>query len=108
MRADPAQNPQHWRAGCGRRAPLWLGALGLPLGFGAIVFGSSLYTVVLGEVGFGVLAGVTYYAALYYALVVKNASMDAGGAHEGLIGLGLVRGPGVGLVGHWVASAGGS
>lgn len=80
----------------------------MPLGFGAIVFGSSLYTVVLGEVGFGVLAGVTYYAALYYALVVKNASMDAGGAHEGLIGLGLVRGPGVGLVGHWVASAGGS
>lgn len=92
----------------GRLAPLWFCALGLPLGFGAIVLGSSLYVVVLGEVIFGVLAGVTYYAALYYAMVVKNASVDAGGTHEGLIGLGLVLGPGVGLVGHWVASVGGS
>jgi MFS family permease len=92
----------------GRLAPLWLSALGLPLGFGAIVFGTSLSAVVLGEIVFGVLAGVTYYAALYYAMVVKNASVDAGGTHEGLIGLGLVLGPGVGLVGHWVASAGGS
>jgi hypothetical protein len=92
----------------GRLVPLLLAALGLPLGFGAIVFGSSLTIVVLGEVVFGVLAGVTYYAALYYAMVVKNASVDAGGAHEGLIGLGLVLGPGVGLIGQWVLSSGGS
>jgi hypothetical protein len=92
----------------GRPLPLLLGALGLPVGFAAIVFGSSLPIVILGELIFGVMAGVTYYAALYYAMVVKNASVDAGGAHEGLIGLGLVLGPGLGLIGHQVASAGGS
>lgn len=36
----------------GRLAPLGLSALGLPLGFGAIVLGSSLYVVVFGEVIF--------------------------------------------------------
>jgi hypothetical protein len=92
----------------GRPLPLLLGALGLPLGFAAILFGSSLWIVVAGQVVFGVLAGITYYAALYYALVVKNASVDAGGTHEGLIGLGLVLGPGLGLLGHVVASTGGS
>lgn len=92
----------------GRVSPLVACAIGLPLSVSAILLGPSLLVVVLGEVVFGVLAGVTYYAALYYALVVKNASVDAGGTHEGLIGLGLVLGPGVGLVGHLVASAGGS
>jgi hypothetical protein len=64
--------------------------------------------VVLGEIVFGVLSGVTYFAALYYAMVVKNASVDAGGAHEGLIGLGFSLGPGVGLIGHALARTGGS
>lgn len=92
----------------GRPTPLLLSALGLPLGFAAIVFGPSLPIVVVGEIAFGVFAGVAYYAALYYALVVDNASVDAGGTHEGLIGLGLVLGPGVGLIGQWVARSGGS
>jgi MFS family permease len=90
----------------GRRGPLLLSAVGLPLGFCAIVFGGSLSSVLLGELVFGVLAGVSYYAALYYALVVQNASVDAGGAHEGLIGLGLVAGPAVGLLGHALANVG--
>lgn len=92
----------------GRVTPLVVCALGLPLGFAAIILGTSLPMVVFGEIVFGVLAGTTYYAALYYALVVKNASVDAGGTHEGLIGLGLVFGPLVGLLGHGVASAGGT
>jgi len=92
----------------GRVAPLVVCALGLPLGFAAIILGTSLPVVLFGEIVFGVLAGTTYYAALYYALVVKNASVDAGGTHEGLIGLGLVIGPLVGLLGHGVASAGGT
>jgi len=92
----------------GRATPLVVCAIGLPLGFGAIILGTSLPVVLFGEIVFGVLAGMTYYAALYYALVVKNASVDAGGTHEGLIGLGLVIGPLVGLLGHGVASAGGT
>jgi hypothetical protein len=92
----------------GRRGPLLLSSVGLPLGFCAIVFGGTLPSVLFGELIFGVLAGISYYAALYYALVVQNASVDAGGTHEGLIGIGLVAGPAVGLIGHALADAGAS
>jgi MFS family permease len=92
----------------GRGLPLLLASLGLPLAFCAIVFGAGLPGVVLGEVVFGVLAGISYYAALYYALVVQNASVDAGGAHERLIGFGLVIGPLIGILGHALARAGAS
>jgi len=34
---------------------------------------------------------------------VKNASVDAGGAHEGLIGLGLGLGPLAGIAGYALA-----
>lgn len=94
-----------WR---GRTGPLVLAAIGLPLGFAAIISGHSLAAVVIGEVLFGVLAGITYHAALYYALVVKNAAVDAGGGHEGLIGLGLALGPAVGLLGDYLAGEGNS
>jgi len=62
--------------------------------------------VLAGEIVFGVLAGVTYYAALYYAMVVKNAAVDAGGGHEGLIGMGLAIGPAVGLLGCMLSRGG--
>jgi hypothetical protein len=90
----------------GRLAPLLLSALGLPLGFCAIALGTTLPSVLAGEIIFGVLAGVSYYAALYYALLVQNASVDAGGSHEGLIGIGLVLGPAVGLLGQWLVELG--
>ena len=88
---------------------------GLPLGFFLTLFGpniaaalgggagTGLATVLVGEVVFGVVAGTTYYAALYYAMVVKNAAVEAGGAHEGLIGAGFAIGPLAGLAGGWVA-----
>lgn len=91
-----------WR---GRAAPLVVPIIGLPLGFLLAVFGPSLALVLLGEVIFGLAAGVSYYAALYYAIVVKNASVDAGGVHESLIGLGFAIGPLVGLSGHLLADA---
>jgi hypothetical protein len=92
----------------GRGAPLVLVAIGLPASFCAALFGSSLGVVLAGEVVFGVLSGLTYYSALYYAMVVKNASVDAGGVHESLIGLGFALGPAAGLVGHALARAGSS
>jgi len=94
-----------WR---GRIAPLLVGALGMPLGFALIMSGRSLGIVIAGEVVFGVLVGITYHLALYYALVVKNAAVDAGGGHEGLIGLGLALGPAVGLLGEYLAGEGSS
>jgi MFS family permease len=94
-----------WR---GRIAPLLVGALGMPAGFAIIMSGYSLGVVILGEVVFGVFVGVIYHLALYYALVVKNAGVDAGGGHEGLIGLGLALGPAVGLLGEYLAGEGSS
>jgi MFS family permease len=82
-----------------RRLPLVLAMIGIPLGFFLTIFGSSLAGVLVGEVIFGAAAGMVYYAALYYAMVVKNAAVDAGGAHEGLIGSGFAVGPLVGLLG---------
>ena len=83
----------------GRMATLVAGMIGLPIGFFAVAFGRVTGVVVAGEVAFGLAAGMVYYAALYYAMVVKNASVDAGGGHEGLIGLGFAIGPAAGLLG---------
>jgi MFS family permease len=85
-----------WR---GKLWPLVLAILILPVGFAMILFGHQLAVLLCGEVLFGVASGITYTASLYYALVVKNASVDAGGAHEGLIGLGFALGPLIGLAG---------
>jgi hypothetical protein len=93
----------------GRAAPLVLCALGLPASFCAVLFAESLPVVLLGEIAFGAFSGLTYYAALYYAMVVKDAAVAAGGVHESLIGLGFALGPAAGLVGHAIAdSAGGA
>lgn len=84
----------------GKRLPLWLTLGALPSGFLLILFGHSLPLVLLGEVIFGVAAGFAYTSSLYYALVAENASVDAGGAHEGLIGIGIGLGPLSGLAGQ--------
>jgi len=54
---------------------------------------------------FGMAAGFSYTAALYYALVAENASVDAGGAHESLIGIGIGLGPLSGLAGQLLIGA---
>lgn len=88
----------------GRVSPLALVIVGLPVGFFMALFGQSILVVLLGEVLFGAAAGLAYYAALYYAMVVENASVDAGGAHEGLIGVGFAIGPAAGLIGQALAA----
>ena len=88
-----------------RRGPLVWVIVGLPAAFFLTLFGGNLAAVLVGEILFGATAGLTYYAALYYAMVVKNASVEAGGAHEGLIGTGFVLGPAAGLLGGAIAPA---
>ena len=90
---------ERWRGWHGRRWPLVCVIPILPAGMFMVIFGESLGVVVAGEVVFGLAAGMTYYAALYYAMVVKNASVVAGGVHEGLIGAGFALGPAAGLAG---------
>jgi MFS family permease len=92
------------RAWRGRALPLAITAVLLPLGFLMVLFGTSLGTVLVGEVVFGAASGFAYTAALSYAMVVKNASVDAGGAHEGLIGLGLGLGPLAGIIGYGLSN----
>jgi MFS family permease len=84
----------------GKRAPMWLTLAALPTGFLLILLGNSLSLVIAGEVIFGIAAGFSYTSALYYALVSENASVDAGGAHESLIGIGIGIGPLSGLAGQ--------
>ncbi|HET7539882.1 MAG TPA: MFS transporter [Polyangiaceae bacterium] len=87
----------------GRQLPIVLAIAALPLGFALVLFGESIALVVVGEILFGAAAGLLYTAALYYAQVVQNASVDAGGAHEALIGLGYALGPLAGLIGTALA-----
>jgi MFS family permease len=89
----------------GRRLPMWLTMAALPLGFLLILLGGSLPLIIAGEVIFGLAAGFSYTAALYYALVAENASVDAGGAHESLIGIGIGLGPLSALAGQLLIGA---
>ncbi len=89
-----------WPGWHGRGGPLAAVVFALPAGFFMVLYGPNLATVLVGEMVFGAAAGMTYYAALYYALVAKNAAVEAGGGHEGLIGAGFAIGPTAGLVGR--------
>jgi hypothetical protein len=86
-----------WAGWRGKTLPLLVAIVVMPISFFLVLFGDSLPMILAGEVLYGLAAGFVYTAALYYALVVKNASVDAGGAHEGLIGLGFALGPLAGL-----------
>ena len=88
-----------------RALPLVVCLVALPAGFFMVLFGQSLWIVLAGEVLFGWIGGMVYYAALYYAMVAENASVDAGGGHEAMIGLGFAVGPTGGLIGTALAPA---
>ncbi len=90
------QRADRWH---GKRLGLCLTAWAIPLGCAAIVFGPTLELVLLGQAVMGAGLGYAYYAALYYALITHNASVEAGGQHEALIGAGFTLGPLLGLAG---------
>ena len=96
-----------WSGWQGRKLPILTAIAALPVGFALVLFGKSITPVLTGELLFGAAAGFLYTAALYYAQVVQNASVDAGGAHEALIGLGYALGPGAGLIGSALAHGAG-
>jgi len=83
----------------GRWGPLGLAATALVGGFALVVVGPSIASMLVGFAVFGAGLGVVYTAALYYALAVHRADVDAGGTHEALIGLGYGGGPLLALVG---------
>jgi MFS family permease len=86
-----------WLGWRGRTWPILAAIAVLPLTFLVVLFADDIVALLLAEVVFGASSGLLYTAALYYALWLKNAAVEAGGAHEGLIGLGFVLGPLAGL-----------
>jgi MFS family permease len=87
----------------GRRGPLVGAIVCLAAGFFLVALGGSTGVVLAGEVIFGIGGAIAYYAALYYAMAVQNAAVEAGGVHEALIGLGNVIGPACGMAAVWLA-----
>lgn len=90
----------------GRWSTLLLGSVMLAGGFAMVMTLPSLAGIVVGLALFGAGQGVIYYAALYYALRVGSAQIDAGGMHEALIGLGYMLGPAAGLAGYMLGGGG--
>ncbi|MCC7146511.1 MAG: MFS transporter [Phycisphaeraceae bacterium] len=92
-----------------RRSILALPAVLTPLSFLLILMSPGIYPnvalVILGELIFGLSQGIAYNAALYYVTVIKNASVEAGGDHEAIIGLGYVLGPSLALFSVLLAQA---
>jgi MFS family permease len=62
--------------------------------------------VVLGLVCFGLGMAAIYCGAIYYAMEVGSAEVEAGGAHEALIGVGYTAGPLCGLAAGALVSFG--
>ncbi|MHC4305965.1 MAG: hypothetical protein ACYTFF_12380 [Planctomycetota bacterium] len=94
-----------WRLGFwhGRWGTLLLGGAAMTAGFALVVVGPDLPFMLAGFATLGAGVGVIYYAALYYAMAVGRAQVEAGGTHEGLIGAGYATGPMIGLLGSAVA-----
>jgi hypothetical protein len=84
----------------GRWGTLVAAGAALAGGLGLTLLATTLAGMVAGLLLFGVGMGLTYYAALYYALAVGHAAVDAGGTFEALIGVGYCLGPMLGIGGH--------
>jgi hypothetical protein len=82
----------------GKWSVLWGAFIAMGTGFVCILGASTLLSVIVGLVILGIGFGVTYYTALYYAMAVGSAEVDAGGKHEAFIGGGYMVGPMLGLV----------
>jgi hypothetical protein len=99
-----------WRSPAwhGRWGTLLLGWAAMTGGFALVVLAPALPIMLAGFAGFGLGVGIVYYAALYYGLAVGRAAIDAGGAHEGLIGAGYAIGPFAALAATFAADATGA
>jgi len=95
---------ERWHGWHGRADILALGAIALPTAALLTLSGRSAGIVIVGEVLFGFTAGVIYTASLYYSMILKDASIEGGGDHEGIIGTGFCLGPILGMAGTKLAT----
>ncbi len=104
---------ERWHGWHGRWWPA-VGAVALLLGgFAAAVLaprlgtgGASLVVMIVGLAAFGGGMAAIYTGALYYAMEVERADVEAGSTHEALIGVGYAGGPACGLAAGLAAQAG--
>ncbi len=66
----------------------------------------GIFMLAAGLTVFAAGMALNYTAAIYYAMAVGNAQVDAGGKHEALIGVGYTVGPLCGLIPAWAIQAG--
>lgn len=79
------------------RVRWFLGAYALLIGgFATLLLGTSLWAVVLAQVGFGMALGLIYYSSLFYSMDVGETKGEHGGIHETAIGFGIFAGPAIG------------
>jgi hypothetical protein len=84
----------------GRWATLAIAGAALASGLALVLLAATPPVLIAGLLLFGAGMGVTYYAALYYAMAVGRAAVEAGGNFEALIGAGYCVGPLVGIAGY--------
>lgn len=92
---------ERWHGWHGTAWMPWLAGFCLFAGFAGTVLvpssmGASVLIAMLGLFGIG--NAVAYVGALYYAMELGDAEVDAGGTHEALIGAGYGAGPMLGIV----------
>jgi hypothetical protein len=103
---------QQWSGWHGRWWPAIAAPIMLLAGFALCVFahtlgtGAGLAVVSLGLAFFGIGMAAIYCGAIYYAMEVGSAQVDAGGAHEALIGVGYTAGPLCGLAAGFAVTQG--
>jgi MFS family permease len=95
---------ERWHGWHGRWWTPWTGMGLMVVGFSACMLapmagGLGLATLTGGLIIVGIGIAITYYGALYYAMAVGHAEVEAGGKHEAVIGLGYTLGPLLGLAG---------
>lgn len=103
---------ERWHGWHGRWWTPWAGLGSMVIGFvltvGAPVFGPGtglgLFIAGLALMGTGI--AIIYCGALYYAMAVGSAGVDAGGKHEAVIGMGYTVGPALGLIALALSSTG--
>lgn len=97
---------ERWHGWHGRRRTLvWAGVM-MAGGFAGVLLAPTVWWAVVALVLLGIGIGTAYAAALYYAMEVGDARVDAGGAHEAMIGIGYAVGPLASLVAVGAGDAG--
>jgi predicted MFS family arabinose efflux permease len=64
--------------------------------FAAILMAPNLAVLLLAQIIFGSVIGLTYYSSLFYSMDLGDTKGEHGGIHESAIGLGNFAGPAVG------------